>query len=156
MRIRLIAASNRQPAWVVEGYREYARRLRGRCRLQLEELPLKRRTAALPAERAVEEEGERMLAAVGAGDHVVALTDDGASWTTSELAARLEAWMMLGAPVCLFVGGPDGLSAQCVARADERWSLSRLTLPHGLVRVVAAEALYRAYTVVEGHPYHRG
>ncbi len=83
------------------------------------------------------------------------LLETGKPWSTKELAAKLEGWMQRGAPVALLVGGPDGLSPACVARANERWSLSSLTLPHGLVRVVVAEALYRAWSVLENHPYHR-
>lgn len=86
---------------------------------------------------------------------MVALAVDGQSWSTAELAARLERWMAAGAPVCLLVGGPDGLSAKVLGRAAERWSLSPLTLPHGLVRPVVAEALYRAWSLTQGHPYHR-
>ena len=85
----------------------------------------------------------------------VALLETGKPWSTKELARKLDGWMQLGAPVALLVGGPDGLSPDCVARADERWSLSSLTLPHGLVRVVVAEALYRAWSLLENHPYHR-
>ncbi|HLF10000.1 MAG TPA: 23S rRNA (pseudouridine(1915)-N(3))-methyltransferase RlmH, partial [Gammaproteobacteria bacterium] len=87
--------------------------------------------------------------------HVVALREQGTPWSTPELAAKLESWMQLGAPVCFLVGGPDGLGADCVKRAKEHWSLSRLTLPHGLVRIAVAEALYRAWSLLEHHPYHR-
>ena len=96
-----------------------------------------------------------MLASLPNAAHVVALLETGKPWSTKELAAKLEAWMQHGAPVAFLVGGPDGLSPACVARANERWSLSNLTLPHGLVRVVAAEALYRAWSLLENHPYHR-
>src|SRR5690606_28040779 len=109
-----------------------------------------------PAAQAVADEGERMLAAVPAGAHVVALDEHGAAWSTAELARRLEHWSGLGSSaVCFLIGGPDGLAPACLARARERWSLSALTLPHGLVRIVAAEALYRAVSLLEGHPYHR-
>jgi 23S rRNA (pseudouridine1915-N3)-methyltransferase len=155
LRLTLLSVSNRQPAWVDEGAEEYAQRLRGRCALELKVLPLARRTATTPVERAIHDEGERMLAAVPPGAHVVALLEKGKPWSTKELAAKLAAWMQRGAPVFLLVGGPDGLSAECVARANERWSLSNLTLPHGLVRVVVAEALYRAWSLLENHPYHR-
>jgi 23S rRNA (pseudouridine1915-N3)-methyltransferase len=155
LRLLLLTASNRQPAWVDAGYLDYARRLHGRCRLDLEVIPLARRSAAMPVERALAVEDERMAAAIPGGAHVVALSEDGRTWSTAELARKLEAWMRLGAPVCLLVGGPDGLGPVCNARAAERWSLSRLTLPHGLVRVVVAEALYRAWSVLERHPYHR-
>jgi 23S rRNA (pseudouridine1915-N3)-methyltransferase len=156
LRLSLITASNRQPEWVDEGAGDYAKRLRGRCTLEIKTVPLARRTATSPAERAIHEEGERMLALVPQGAHVVALLETGKPWSTKELARKLESWMRLGAPVAFLVGGPDGLSPACVARANERWSLSNLTLPHGLARVVVAEALYRAWSVLENHPYHRG
>jgi 23S rRNA (pseudouridine1915-N3)-methyltransferase len=156
MRITIIAASSRQPVWVNAGYEEYAERLRGRCRLKLVEIPLGRRKKAEPAVRAVEAEGERMLAALPQDAHVVALTEAGKQWSTFELSTRLRAWIAAGAPLAFLIGGPDGLAAACLERAAERWSLSRLTLPHGLARIAVAEALYRAWTVIEGHPYHRG
>lgn len=155
MRILLLTATNRQPAWVADGYAEYARRLRGGCTLEIKEIALARRTAAMPVERAVEDEGRRMLAAVPAGARVVELSERGRPWTTMELAERLRDWRSVGAPVCLLVGGPDGLAKSCTDKAEERWSLSPLTLPHGLVRIIVAEALYRAQSVIEGHPYHR-
>jgi 23S rRNA (pseudouridine1915-N3)-methyltransferase len=155
LRLSLITASNRQPDWVDDGADDYAKRLRGRCTLEIKTVPLARRTATAPAERAIHDEGERMLAAVPAGAHIVALLEKGKPWSTQELAAKLEGWMQRGAPVALLVGGPDGLSAACVECANERWSLSSLTLPHGLVRVIVAEALYRAWSVLEHHPYHR-
>jgi 23S rRNA (pseudouridine1915-N3)-methyltransferase len=156
MRITIIAASSRQPAWVTAGFEEYAARLRGRCTLKVVEIPLGRRKKAEPAVRAVEAEGERMLAALPQGAHVVALTEAGKQCSTVELAGRLRAWIAAGAPLAFLIGGPDGLAAMCLERAAERWALSRLTLPHGLARIAVAEALYRAWTVIEGHPYHRG
>jgi 23S rRNA (pseudouridine1915-N3)-methyltransferase len=155
LRLMLIAVSNRQPDWVDAGFAEYADRVRGRCKLELKTIPLSRRTATSLVERAVAVEGERMLDAIPAGAHVVALAEGGKSWSTAELAAKLEGWTRLGAPVCFLIGGPDGLSPECVERAVERWSLSRLTLPHGLARVVVAEALYRAWSLLNRHPYHR-
>jgi 23S rRNA (pseudouridine1915-N3)-methyltransferase len=155
VRVLLIAASNRQPSWVEDGFREYARRLRGTCTLELKQLRLARRTAGASVERALADEGTRMLSAVPSGAQVVALTESGSFWSTAELAGRLQQWMARGAPVCLLIGGPDGLSEECLTRADERWSLSPLTLPHGLARIVTAEALYRAWSLTCGHPYHR-
>lgn len=155
MRLMLLAASNRQPGWVSEGFSAYAKRLRGGLRLDIKEIPLARRPSAAAARRAAETEGTRMLEAIPDGAHVVALTEDGTMWSTRELAARLRDWVAAGRPVCLLIGGPDGLSETCLARADERWSLSRLTLPHGLARIAVAEALYRAWSVLERHPYHR-
>jgi 23S rRNA (pseudouridine1915-N3)-methyltransferase len=155
LKLALITASNRQPQWVDDGAADYAKRLRGRCALEIRTVPLARRAPSTPIARAVEAEGERMLELVPSGAHVVALAEAGKAWSTKELAAKLESWMQLGAPVCLLVGGPDGLSVACLERAAERWSLSSLTLPHGLVKVVVAEALYRAWSLLENHPYHR-
>jgi 23S rRNA (pseudouridine1915-N3)-methyltransferase len=155
LRLSLITASNRQPEWVEAGADDYAKRLRGRCTLEIKTVPLARRTLSTPIERAIADEGERMLALLPAAAHVVALLENGKPWSTKDLAAKIEAWMQRGAPVAFLVGGPDGLSPECVARANERWSLSNLTLPHGLVRIVTAEAVYRAWSLLENHPYHR-
>ena len=155
LRLSLLTASNRQPDWVDDGAADYAKRVRGRCTLEIRTLPLARRTASTPIERAIGDEGERLLAAVPAGAHVVALDERGKPWSTKDLAAKLDGWMRVGAPVFLLIGGPDGLSAECTKRAHERWSLSPLTLPHGLAKIVAAEALYRAWSLLEHHPYHR-
>jgi len=155
LRLSLLTASNRQPDWVDDGAADYAKRLRGRCTLEIKTLPLARRTASTPVERAIADEGERLLAAVPAGAHVVALDERGKPWSTKDLAAKLDGWMRVGAPVFFLVGGPDGLAPACVARASDRWALSPLTLPHGLAKVIVAEALYRAWSLLEHHPYHR-
>ena len=155
LRLSLLTASNRQPDWVDDGAADYAKRLRGRCTLEIKTLPLARRTASAPIERAIADEGERLLAAVPAGAHVVALDEHGKPWSTKDLAAKLDGWMRVGAPVFLLIGGPDGLSPACIARASDRWALSPLTLPHGLAKIIVAEALYRAWSLLEHHPYHR-
>jgi len=155
LRLSLLTASNRQPEWVDDGAADYAKRVRGRCTLEIKTLPLARRTSSTPIERAIADEGERLLAAVPSGAHVVALDERGKPWTTKDLATKLDGWMRIGAPVFLLIGGPDGLSPACAKRAHERWCLSPLTLPHGLAKIVAAEALYRAWSLLERHPYHR-
>ena len=155
LRLSLLTASNRQPDWVDDGAADYAKRLRGRCTLEIKTLPLARRTASTPVERAIADEGERLLAAVPAGAHIVALDERGKPWSTKDLAAKLNGWMRVGAPTVFLIGGPDGLAPACVTRAHERWSLSPLTLPHGLAKIIAAEALYRAWSLLEHHPYHR-
>lgn len=156
MRIQLIAAGRRQPVWVNDGYEEYARRLKGSCKLELTEIPLGHRSRATSPDKARDSEGRRMLRAIPTAAHVVALTVGGQAWSTIELAKRLSSWTVLGTSVCLLVGGPDGLADDVLQRANERWSLSPLTLPYGIVRPVVAEALYRAWTLHQGHPYHRG
>ena len=155
MNISLIAIGTRMPEWVNEGYREYARRLPRECRLKLTEIPLGQRARSKTVERAVAEEGKRMLAEISPGEHVIALDVKGRNWSTEQLAVQFQQWMLAGRGISLLVGGPDGLSAPCFERAQQRWSLSPLTLPHALVRVLLAEQLYRAWTLTVGHPYHR-
>jgi 23S rRNA (pseudouridine1915-N3)-methyltransferase len=155
VRIRIIAATNRQPAWIERGYAEYAKRFRGALEIELTELPLAPRGSSASRARAVEDEGKRILRTVPRGGYVVALDEAGASWSTRELADELERWMAARSPVSLLIGGPDGLSRQCLAAAAAQWSVSPLTLPHGIVKIVVAEALYRAWSLLNGHPYHR-
>jgi len=155
MQIQLVAVGTRMPSWVDDGYQEYARRLPRECALRLTEIPLAQRSRSRPLERLVEEEGKRMLAATSPGQRIIALDVKGKSWSTEHLAGQLREWMQDGQNVSLLVGGPDGLSADCLNQARQRWSLSDLTLPHPLVRVLLAEQLYRAWTITTGHPYHR-
>lgn len=155
MRIHLLAVGERPEAWVEQGYREFARRLPPECALRLTEVPAGRRTRGADLARLVEREGERLLAAVPDGALVVALDVRGSAWSTEQLAGRLGRWMQEGRDVALLVGGPDGLAPACLERAELRWSLSPLTLPHALVRVIVAEQIYRAWSVYRGHPYHR-
>jgi 23S rRNA (pseudouridine1915-N3)-methyltransferase len=143
------------PAWVQAGCAEYAGRLRGDYRLELVEVELGRRGAGPDVSRAVATEGERMLAAAGARTAIVALQVGGRPLTTDQLASWLEERAVLGEPLAFCIGGPDGLAQVVDQRACLRWSLSPLTLPHSLARLVAAEALYRAVTVIKGQPYHR-
>jgi 23S rRNA (pseudouridine1915-N3)-methyltransferase len=142
MRIRLIAAGTRLPAWIDAGYAEYGRRFGRGMELELIEVSLAR-------------EAERMRAAIGEKDYIVALEVDGRMMTTPELARWLDARKAGGRNLALLIGGPDGLDSGLSARADFRWSLSPLTWPHGLVRVMVAEQLYRAHSLLLGHPYHR-
>ncbi|MCP5149668.1 MAG: 23S rRNA (pseudouridine(1915)-N(3))-methyltransferase RlmH [Ectothiorhodospiraceae bacterium] len=155
MKLHLLAVGTRPPAWVQAGYDEYARRLPRECALTLREFPLARRGKGEDAARSRTTEGERLLGAVPAGAVTVALDERGRGLTTRELADRLGAWRDDARDVAFLVGGPDGLDPSVRERADLVWSLSPLTLPHALVRVVVAEALYRAWTVNTGHPYHR-
>lgn len=143
------------PAWVTSGFQEYARRLPPEMPLELIEVPLSKRGRNPDVARLVEREGEQMLQSLHDSDWVVALDLSGRNWTTENLAGQLEQWRMQGQNIALLVGGPDGLAPACRARAAQTWSLSPLTLPHPLVRVLVAEQLYRAWTITRNHPYHR-
>lgn len=155
MQIHLLAVGNRMPDWVAAGYEEYARRMPRECELVLREIAPAKRGKNADIARWKEDEGARILAALSRDDHVVALEVGGKPWNTPELAEHLERWMAGGRRVALLVGGPDGLADACRARADQLWSLSRLTLPHPIVRVVLAEQIYRAWSILQKHPYHR-
>lgn len=155
MRLRLLAAGTRLPRWVDEAYRDYAERLGRDLPLDLTEIELGRRGRSGPVEQAIRDEGRRMLAAIAAGDYVVALDVGGRAHTTETLAQWLTRRQEDGRDVVFLIGGPDGLAAECRERANERLSLSNLTLPHGLARVVLAEQLYRVHSLLKGHPYHR-
>jgi 23S rRNA (pseudouridine1915-N3)-methyltransferase len=154
MLMRLIAAGTRMPDWVDAGYADYAGRLRGDYRLELVEIALGQRGRGDTA-KAVATEGSRMLAAAGERCCLVALQVGGRSLTTEQLAHWLDERSRDGQPLAFCIGGPDGLAPEVDARARLRWSLSALTLPHGLARIVVAEGLYRAVSVLKGLPYHR-
>lgn len=152
-RLRLLAVGTRMPGWVQEGFEEYRKRLPREWSLELREIPLAKRGADVP--RAMREEGEALLAALDGDEHVVAMEVGGKALSTADMAGRLGRWREDGRRAAFLVGGPDGLPESCRVRADEQWSLSRLTLPHPLVRVLLAEQLYRAWSLMAGHPYHR-
>lgn len=138
------------PIWVRDGFHEYTKRLPRDNRLELVEIALSKRRDGASAE-----EGRRMLEVAGKRDRLIALDEGGELWTTRELVERMERWRGGGRNVALLVGGPDGLHPSCIEQADETWSLSRLTFPHYLVRVLVAEQIYRAWSLAKGHPYHR-
>ncbi|NIM71942.1 MAG: 23S rRNA (pseudouridine(1915)-N(3))-methyltransferase RlmH [Gammaproteobacteria bacterium] len=156
MRIRVLAVGTRLPAWQQQGFREYARRLPKACAVELVEIAAARRGKRTSAAQALDKESHRLLAALAKNDYVVALDRTGVQYATEDLAARLDTWLGQGRDVAMLIGGADGLSHACLTRADLRWSLSDLTLPHGLARVLVAEQLYRAWSILRGHPYHRG
>ncbi len=155
MRLRLLAAGTRLERWVDLAFEDYAARLAHELPLELFENELGRRGKSVPVSRAVEEEGKRMLARILPGDYVVALEVTGRAHTTEALAQWLGRRQADGRDVVFLIGGPDGLAAQCLARANESLSLSPLTLPHALARVVLAEQVYRVLSLARGHPYHR-
>ena len=155
MRIDLICIGQKMPTWVTTGYQEYAKRLPHACALNLIELPLKKRAKNSNIERLQLEEGKHMLATVTLGSYMVALDEKGKTWNTQQLSQQLAQWMQQHPIIALLVGGPDGLANDCLQLAHQTWSLSALTLPHPLVRIVIAEQIYRAWSLLNNHPYHR-
>ena len=140
---------------MTQGYNEYAQRLPAKCALVLKEIPAEKRLKNSNINAITEKESEKIKAAIPNNCRLVVLDVKGKSWSTEHLATRMQDWMMGGQDVALVIGGPDGLSQDILSLAQEKWSLSALTFPHPLVRVILAEQIYRAYTVTENHPYHR-
>ena len=155
MIIKLLAAGTRPAAWIRDGYNEYAKRLRNECTLELVEISVEKRLKNSTTSQLLDKEGARMLAAIPDGANVVALDVTAQAWSTAQLANKMQAWQQNYSQVCLMIGGPDGLSQACLDRANQKWSLSNMTFPHMLVRIMVAEQLYRAWSFSRGHPYHR-
>ncbi len=155
MRISIITIGTKMPPWVTQGVEEYSKRMPRELRVEWKELPLAARGKSSNPEKLKEKEGEQILKAIPAGDRVIALDVKGKALDTGQLARQLSDWQMSGDNYSLLIGGPDGLSRACLDRAQRRWSLSELTLPHPLVRILLADQLYRAWTITVNHPYHR-
>lgn len=155
MQLQLIATGTRMPDWVQTGYQEYARRLPREMPLELTEIPAGKRTKKANLEQIMRQEGDRMLKAVRPGSLIVTLDPRGKAWSTEKLADRMAHWQHTGHNLALLVGGPEGLAPACQQAAAESWSLSPLTLPHPLVRIIVAESLFRAWSLLNNHPYHR-
>jgi 23S rRNA (pseudouridine1915-N3)-methyltransferase len=145
VRVRIVAVGTRMPEWVTQAYEDYTRRMRSSMRIDLEELPVGRNKT---------EEEKRFIERVG-DDYVAALDEHGKSLTTVELARWLAQRQQDGRNLSFVIGGPDGLGPEILKKAQLRWSLSALTFPHAMVRVILAEQLYRAHSVLQNHPYHR-
>jgi 23S rRNA (pseudouridine1915-N3)-methyltransferase len=155
VRVRLIAVGSRMPKWVREAYEDYITRLGSGLKISLVEIEPGARSAGRPPAKAMEAEGQKLLGALRKEEYAVALDEHGVEMTTRELAAWLKTRMQDGRDLAFLIGGPDGFVPEILARSDFKWSLSRLTFPHALVRVVLAEQLYRAHGVLTNHPYHR-
>ena len=154
MRLKLLAVGTRMPNWVDFGYSEYAKRMPPELKVELIEVPINIK-GRNPTNQAIENQGQALLKNIQPQDFVVALDVLGKSKSTEMLASQLANWQMDGKNICLLIGGPDGLSSDCLNRANMKWSLSDLTLPHPLVRILVMEQLYRAWTINNNHPYHR-
>ncbi len=143
------------PSWVVQGVDEYVRRMPKECQVKFAELPLGQRAKSKNIKQAMQQEEKSILAAIPDNAQIIALEVTGRNWSTEVLSNKMQDWMQSGKDVALLVGGPDGMTQACLDKAQEKWSLSNLTLPHPLVRIVLAEQLYRALMVIKNHPYHK-
>jgi len=155
MHIRLIAVGDRQPSWVDDAFDSYAQRLPQQWKFRLNAVTTAHRSKNKNPSAAVEAEGKKILNMLKAGEYVVVLDERGTEMASIGLAEKLSSWQATGRDLSFVIGGPDGVSKAITARADFRWALSKLTLPHGLARVLFIEQLYRAWAVSTAHPYHR-
>lgn len=155
MKIRILAVGPKMPSWVNEGAGDYLKRMPRDLPVEFVPLALGARGKNQPSAKAIEQEGNLMLNAIRENDHVIALDLGGKAWSTEQLADQLQNWRESAKDVALLIGGPDGLDPRCLARANQKWALSNLTLPHPLVRVLLAEQLYRAWSISQNHPYHK-
>ena len=155
MHIRLLAVGDRQPSWVDEAFGIYTERFPREWKFRLDTIATVRRSKNDKSRQAMEAEGDLTLAKLSATEQVVLLDERGKQLTSKLLAAKLGDWQSDGRDLCLVIGGPDGVSERIRQRADMMWSLSQLTLPHGMARALLAEQLYRAWSLQTGHPYHR-
>jgi len=143
------------PDWVNQGVDEYLRRMPNECQVKFIELPLGQRAKSKNTKQAMQQEEKSILAAIPANAYVIAMDVKAKIWSTEILSEKMQDWMQSGKDVALLVGGPDGMTQACIARANEKWSLSNLTLPHPLVRILLAEQLYRGLMIIKNHPYHK-
>jgi 23S rRNA (pseudouridine1915-N3)-methyltransferase len=155
MQLLVAAVGQRMPNWVTEAWTEYARRMPPGMVLSLREISLSKRSKNADTKRLTALESTALYEAMPTRARVIALDVRGQAWSTEKLATRMEYWMGDGRDVGFMIGGPEGIDPEIMRKADDRWSLGPLTLPHPLVRVVLAEQLYRAWTITQNHPYHR-
>jgi len=155
LRISLIVVGDKMPEWVTRGYQEYEKRIHGRTRLNLVEIPAGKRSKNADIPRIIHAEEQKIRYAIPDQTQVIALDRMGKTWSTVELSKRMQRWIDSGDQIALVVGGPEGLSDEFIRSANETWSLSSLTFAHPLVRVLLAEQLYRCHSILEGSPYHR-
>ena len=155
MNIELLAAGTKPPGWIATGIDEYQKRFPRDWQFNVREIPVAKRQKGEPVAKAMQAEGQRMLQAVVPGSTLVAMDKGGKNWSTEELAKNVQEWQLETGKVQIMIGGPDGLAPECLSAAHRRWSLSNLTFPHFLVRLLLAEQFYRAWSVINRHPYHK-
>jgi 23S rRNA (pseudouridine1915-N3)-methyltransferase len=155
MKFTLISLGTKLPSWINQGFNNYSKRIPHNYQFQLIEIPIIKRDKNSNIEKLVNQEGEKILSHIQISDHLVLLEERGKQHSSIEFSKQINDWQHLGKNICLVIGGPDGLADACKNRANQSWSLSKLTLPHPLVRVVLIEQLYRAISILQNHPYHR-
>lgn len=155
LKLTILTIGNKMPRWVDEAVQDYAKRLQDGIQLHIIELPLQRRNKTADLSRILEKESALIQAAIPTSAYVIALDKEGTNFDSEQLANKLSQLQHVSSHLCFLIGGPEGLSPDVLARSHARWSLSRLTLPHTLVRVVLIEALYRAISIINHHPYHK-
>jgi len=155
MNINLIAVGNKMPTWIETATHQYVKRFSSHFDLKIIQVPQKKRFKNSNIKQLVQKESDKIMAAIPAHSRVIALDEGGSQWRTQQLAQQLSTWHDNHQDISLLIGGADGLSKAILKQAADIWSLSMLTLPHGLVRVMVAEQLYRAWSIIVKHPYHR-
>lgn len=155
MQLTVAAVGHKMPGWIETGFQEYAKRMPPECRLVLKEIKPVERSSGRNAETVMAQERTRIEAALPKGAYLIALDEHGADLTTVQLSQHLTQWQQLGRDVTFVIGGADGLDTAFKKQADMLLRISSLTLPHGIVRVLLAEQLYRAWSITKNHPYHR-
>lgn len=155
LKITVITLGNRMPDWVVQGSNDYSKRFNDGIQLKLIEIPLIRRNKSSDLARILEKETAFIKEALPQGARIIALDIAGKSFSSEDLALKIARLQQISSHFCFLIGGPEGLSAEILKLSDERWSLSKLTLPHPLVRIILLETLYRAWSIINNHPYHK-
>ena len=155
MRIHLIAVGKKMPEWVNIGYSEFSKRMPPELQIKLIEITPSVRNKATPIEKNIKEEGERIQSAIPSNSRLIVLDEKGKNFSSVDLSKKMESWLPMGQDISIVIGGADGVDNVIKQQAVEKWSLSSFTLPHALVRVVIAEQLYRGWSILKGHPYHR-
>ena len=143
------------PEWINTGYVEFSKRMPPELQINLIEITPSTRNKSTPIENNIKEEGERIQSAIPTNSKLIVLDEKGKIFSSIDLSRKIEGWLPMGQDIALVIGGADGIDPEIKQKADEKWSLSSFTLPHALVRVVVAEQLYRAWSILQGHPYHR-
>lgn len=155
MVIHFIVVGQKMPKWVQEGFSEYTKRLPKACSIKLIELPMAVRGKTSSVEKNKQEEAKRIQSVIPKGAKLIVLDEHGKQTTTIQFSEKLKDWLGSGQDIALIVGGPDGLALELIQKSEWKWGLSKLTLPHPMVRILVAEQVYRAWSVLQNHPYHR-